>query len=150
MSSFFNLIGGVLGFVVVLIVLMYINTVGIKTIGKNIVNVFKRSPSDKLRSVGYRLSNIAKDMNSEMKVIQLTTGKCDCCGETFVGTTDDDEFPIQKVEFMGESRVLCNKCLDSLIKAFRKEGKSKKKHFSENAEAFRGLLMDMESKINKD
>ena len=144
--GFINLIVSTLCFVIVLIVLMYINTIGIKGVINNIKNVFKRNPSSELRKMGDKLFKISKDMNSEMKVIHLTTGKCDCCGETFIGTTDDTEFPIQKVEFMGESRILCNKCLDNLLKTFRKEGHSNKKHYSESAEIFRGLLINMDKK----
>lgn len=142
MSSFLSIIGGAVAIVAVLIVLMYINTIGIKTIFNNFLKILKRDSSSQLRNVGDRLGNIAKSMNSEMRVVQLTTGKCDCCGETFVGTTDDHDCPVQQVSFMGESSVLCNKCLEDLMTKFKKRGKSTKKNFSASAEAFRGLLAD--------
>lgn len=139
-----GMITNILVLLVVFTILMYIQSMGIKTLFSNISQIFNRdNPSEKLKSVGSKLSKMASQMSSEenpVKIINLTTGKCDSCGETFVGTTADTESPIHTIEFLGETRTLCSKCLENLQKEFKKNGQSTKKNFSESAEAFRGLF----------
>ena len=149
MGAFVSIICTAFTVVIILTVLMYLNTVGIKTLFNKFVDLFRVDPVTNLRNMGSKLSNMAQSMNAEMNVIQLTAGKCDACGEHFICTTEDDTWPIQKVEFMGETRTLCNKCLDDLMKTFRKEGKSSKKNFSETAEIFRGLFTNVDTKSKK-
>lgn len=77
-----------------------------------------------------------------MKVISLTTGQCESCGRTFIGTTDDEDCPLNEIEFMGEQKTLCTDCFEKLMQDFRRSGQSDEKWFSKNAQHLKNILSD--------
>lgn len=75
-----------------------------------------------------------------MDIVTLTSGTCQSCGKTFIGTTEDRDSPLRVVSFMGESRVLCNECLDHIMQEFNSSHASGETRFSQNALHLKELL----------
>lgn len=75
-----------------------------------------------------------------MDIVTLTSGTCQSCGKTFIGTTEDKDPPLRVVTFMGESRVLCNDCLARIMKEFTSRHESNETHYSQNAMKLKELL----------
>lgn len=54
-----------------------------------------------------------------MQIVALTIGTCDSCGTKFVGTTADaDDDNLTKVEFLGETKVVCKDCLIKMNRVY--------------------------------
>lgn len=80
-----------------------------------------------------------------VETVTITTGTCDCCGRTFVGTTSDKESPLQIVRFMGVSKKICTDCLNRLFDNFNKEKGSGETLYSENAQKLKEMLEKMDN-----
>lgn len=148
MSGFFTALGAAVAIILVLCVLFASVTSGFKAMFLGIVNKIREGlPKDNgqpLRQAGDRLFNMGQQQPEPlMKEIVITTGKCQCCGRTYIGTTDDSDCPLKAVEFMGTSKVLCQDCLNRLMTDFQRSGVSQEKKFSSSAESLRDLLSNI-------
>ncbi|MBD5418332.1 MAG: hypothetical protein HDR50_11990 [Desulfovibrio sp.] len=151
MSGFFTALGAAVAIILVLCVLFASVTSGFKAMFLGIVNKIREGlPKDNgqtLRQAGDKLFNMGQQQpESLMKEIVITTGKCQCCGRTYIGTTDDSDCPLKAVEFMGTSKVLCQDCLNQLMSEFQRSGVSQEKKFSSSAEGLRDLLSNIGNK----
>lgn len=145
MSGFFTALGVAVAIILVLCVLFASVTSGFKAMFLGIVNKIREGlPKENrqmLRQTGDKLFKMEQQQpESLMKEIVITTGKCQCCGRTYIGTTDDSDCPLKAVEFMGTSKVLCQDCLNQLMTDFQRSGVSQEKKFSSSAEGLRDLL----------
>ena len=148
MSGFFTALGAAVAIILVLCVLFASVTSGFKAMFLGIVNKIREGlPKDNgqtLRQAGDKLFNMGQQHpESLMKEIVITTGKCQCCGRTYIGTTSDSDCPLKAVEFMGTSKVLCQDCLNQLMSEFQRSGVSQEKKFSSSAESLRDLLSNI-------
>lgn len=75
-----------------------------------------------------------------MDIVTLTSGSCQSCGKKFIGTADDKNPPLKVVTFMGESRVLCNECLDRVLAEFNRSQSSSETRYSQSAMRLKELL----------
>ncbi|MDE6734757.1 MAG: hypothetical protein K2J64_04740 [Desulfovibrio sp.] len=80
-----------------------------------------------------------------MKEIIITTGKCQCCGRTYIGTSQDNDCPLKAVEFMGTGKVLCQDCLERIMADFQRTAVSREKRYSASARELRDLLSSLGS-----
>lgn len=80
------------------------------------------------------------DPEGMVESITITTGTCDCCGRTFVGTTEDKDKPLQRVKFMGITKNICSDCLKKLFENFNKSSKKGTTYYSENAQKLKDML----------
>ena len=151
MSGFFTALGAAVAIILVLCVLFASVTSGFKAMFLGIVNKIReglpKESGQTLRQAGDKLFSMGqRQPESLMKEIVITTGKCQCCGRTYIGTTDDSDCPLKSVEFMGTSKVLCQDCLNQLMTDFQRSGFSQEKKFSSSAEGLRDLLSNIGNK----
>lgn len=81
-----------------------------------------------------------------MDIVTLTSGTCQSCGRTFIGTTEDKEPALRVVTFMGESRVLCNECLNRVMGEFNSSHKSCGTRYTQSALRLKELLSSTHDK----
>ncbi|MDE7241526.1 hypothetical protein [Desulfovibrio sp.] len=148
MAGFITTIGVAIAIILVFCVLFASVTAGFKAMFLAIVNKIRGGlPTDSgqtLRQAGSKLFNMGQQRpDSLMKEIVITTGKCQCCGRTYIGTTEDTECPLKAVEFMGASKVLCQDCLNRLVTDFQRSGVSEEMKYSSSAGHLRDLLSNM-------
>lgn len=151
MPGFITTLGVAVAIILVLCLLFASVTAGFKAMFLGIVNKIREGlPTESgqtLRQAGSKLFNIGQQRpESLMKEIVITTGKCQCCGRTYIGTTADSDCPLKAVEFMGTSKVLCQDCLNQLMTEFQRNGVSQEKKFSTSAESLRDLLSNFGNK----
>lgn len=145
MPGFFTTLGVAVAIILVFCVLFASVTSGFKAMFLGIVNKIREGLSEgnaaTLRQAGDRIFKMGQQRpESLMREIVITTGKCQCCGRTYIGTTDDSDCPLKAVEFMGASKVLCQDCLNKLMADFQHSGVSQEKKYSSSAENLRDLL----------
>ena len=140
-----NTLGVIVALMVFVVFVVWLCTNGVKAVWcqmKDAMHKAMKSSSSSLRHAGATLSSMAEDdEESPMQKVMITTGKCDCCGKKFVGTTADPS-PLQVITFGNRRRNFCAECVEKLKKEFNKEGHSKEVKFTESAEAVRGLFND--------
>lgn len=76
-----------------------------------------------------------------MDIVTLTSGTCQSCGKTFIGTTEDKDPPLRSVTFMGERRILCDECLGRIMAEFNSSRNSKETRYSQSAIKLKELLV---------
>lgn len=80
-----------------------------------------------------------------MDIVTLTSGTCQSCGKTFIGTTEDKNPPLRVVNFMGESRILCNECLERILAEFNRSQSSEETRYTQSALKLKELLASTRS-----
>lgn len=70
-------------------------------------------------------SHTKKTTGDGMQVISLTIGTCDSCGAKFIGTTaDESSDELKRIEFLGETKVICKSCLNKILEVYNPEEKT--------------------------
>lgn len=133
MRAFFTIIFGALA-IIVLALIMYVG--------------FKSLLGRALRRIkaffGFAGNDTEQSQaDAAMKTVNITTGQCQNCGRTWVGTTADTDTPLTEVEFMGEKRILCAECLAKLKAEFDHSGESSEKKYTRSAKNLGEMLDDM-------
>lgn len=150
MAGFFTTIGVAVAIILVLCFLFASVTRGFKAMFLGIVAKLREALSGPQAGAPRRARGGFFNMGggqpeSLMKEIVITTGQCQCCGRTYIGTSEDSDCPLKAVEFMGASKVLCQDCLTRLLADFQRSDKSQEKKYSSSAQSLRDLLSNIGS-----
>lgn len=150
MAGFFTTIGVAVAIILVLCVLFASVARGFKAMFLGIVAKLREALSGTQetspRTPGGGFFSMGGSRTEPlMKEIVITTGQCQCCGRTYIGTSADSECPLKAVEFMGAGKVLCQDCLTRLMADFQRSDKSREKKYSPSAQNLRDLLSSLGS-----
>lgn len=144
MAGFFMTLGVAAGIILVFCLLFASVAAGFKAMFLGIAARLREAlsggtaPRDgRAGSFGFGLGGRQEPL---MKEIVITTGKCQCCGRTYIGTSQDSDCPLKAVEFMGAGKVLCQDCLERLMADFQRSAVSREKRYSASARELRDLL----------
>ena len=144
MAGFFTTIGVAVAIILALCFLFASVTRGFKAMFLGIVVKLREAlagtGAGAPRRPGGGVFHNGRQTESLMKEIIITTGQCQCCGRTYIGTSEDSDCPLKAVEFMGTGKVLCQDCLTRLMADFQRSGKSRERKYSPSARNLRDLL----------
>ena len=142
MAGFFTTIGVAVAIILVLSFLFASVAAGFKAMCSGIVARLREAAA---QAPGPRQGGLFGGLGQRrdeplMKEIVITTGRCQGCGRTYVGTSEDSDCPLKAVEFLGASKVLCQDCLTRLLADFQRSGESRETKYSASARNLRDLL----------
>ncbi|WP_165075144.1 MULTISPECIES: hypothetical protein [unclassified Desulfovibrio] len=145
MAGFFMTLGVAAGIVLALCLLFASVAAGFKAMFLGIAARLREALSGATPAHTGRAGGFSFGARQEplMKEIVITTGKCQCCGRTYIGTSQDSDCPLKAVEFMGAGKVLCQDCLERIMADFQRSAVSGEKRYSASARELRDLLSSL-------